>query len=70
MMQQSAGTPRGALLSKGTCQAARSDGGACGAPPGPEGLCFWHDPAQHQEMVKAARKGGVRTTGEPMTLYC
>jgi hypothetical protein len=48
MMQQPAGTPRGALLSKGAWgQAARSDGGACGAPPGPEGLCFWHDPAQH-----------------------
>ena len=62
MIQQPAGTPRGALLSKGACQAARSDGGACGAPPGPEGLCFWHDPAQHQEMVEAARKGGSRTS--------
>ena len=60
MIQQPAGAPGGALLSKRACQAARSDGGACGAPPGPEGLCFWHDPAQHQEMVEAASKGGSR----------
>ncbi len=53
MIQQPAGTLRGALLSKGAWgQAARSDGGACGASPGPDGLCFWHDPARHQEMVE------------------
>ena len=60
MTGNGAGTPQGALLSKGACEALRSDGGTCGAPPGPEGLCFWHDPAQRQEMVGAARKGGAR----------
>ena len=52
-------TPPGALLSKGACQATRSDGGDCGAPPGLNGLCFWHDPERRQERVEAARKGGA-----------
>jgi len=52
-------TPPEALLSKGACQATRSDGGDCGAPPGVNGLCFWHDPERRQERVEAARKGGA-----------
>ena len=50
--------PRGALLSIHTCAATRSDGGSCGAPPGNGGLCFWHDPASRDEMLKCLQKRG------------
>ncbi len=71
MTSNGAGTPQGAILSKGACQATRSDGGACGAPSGTEGLCFWHDPTRRQAMVEAARRGGARKSldlpvGQPM----
>ena len=54
-----AATPQGALLSK-LCQATRSDGAPCGAPPGKHSLCFWHDPEQREEMLAASRNGGSR----------
>ena len=53
-------SPRGTILSNEACRARRSDGGVCGAPPGSEGRCFWHDPARRQEMLEAARIGGSR----------
>ena len=53
------GTPQGSLLSK-LCQASRSDGAPCGAPPGKQGLCFWHDPERREEMLAASRNGGGR----------
>lgn len=60
MTGNGAAAPQGAMLSNGACQATRSDGAPCGAPPGPEDLCFWHDPARRREMVEAGRKGGSR----------
>jgi hypothetical protein len=54
-----AATPQGPLLSK-HCQATRTDGAPCGAPPGKHGLCFWHDPEQREDMLAAARNGGSR----------
>src|SRR5919106_1362209 len=54
-----AGPPQGALLSK-HCQATRSDGAPCGAPPGKRGICFWHDPERREEMLAASRNGGGR----------
>ena len=48
------------LLSKPICQAMRTDGTPCGAPPGQSGLCFWHDPAWREDRLDASRKGGSR----------
>ena len=55
-------TPRGALLSKGTCLATRTDGAACGAPPGERGYCFFHDPRRREELLSACSRGGSRRT--------
>ncbi len=54
--------PQGALLSKGTCLATRTDGAACGAPPGEQGYCFFHDPSRREELLEACSKGGSRRT--------
>ena len=54
--------PQGALLSKGTCLATRTDGAACGAPPGEQGYCFFHDPQRREELLAACSKGGSRRT--------
>ena len=54
--------PQGALLSKGTCLATRTDGAACGAPPGERGYCFFHDPSRREELLEACSKGGSRRT--------
>ena len=53
-------SPPGALLSKPTCQSARTDGEPCGAPPGQDGHCFWHDPEQRSARLEASKKGGSR----------
>ena len=66
MTSDGAGTPQGAILSKGTCQSTRSDGAPCEAPPGENGLCFWHDPARRQEMVEAARKSLDLPVSQPL----
>ena len=52
--------PQGALLSKGICLATRTDGAACGAPPGEQGYCFFHDPSRREELLEACSKGGSR----------
>ena len=53
-------SPPGALLSKPICDGMRADGAPCGAPPGRNGLCFWHDPERREDRLEAARKGGSR----------
>ena len=53
-------SPPEALLSKGVCGGVRPDGNPCGAPPGQNGLCFWHDPDRREDRLEAARRGGSR----------
>ena len=52
--------PQGSLLSKGTCNATRTDGAACAAPPGEQGYCFFHDPRRREELLSACSRGGSR----------
>ncbi len=52
--------PQGSLLSKGSCLATRTDGAACGAPPGKRGYCFFHDPERREALLSACSRGGSR----------
>ena len=54
--------PQGAMLSIAACQSSRTDGHACGAPPGQTGYCFWHDATRREEMLEASTKGGSHRT--------
>ena len=53
------------MLASRTCTAETAKGGSCGAnPQRDKEFCFWHDPANAEQMAEARRLGGLRRRKE------